>query len=383
MFNRIFYISLVIFTILFHEISFTMDFRDIEKIENGKIIYSKYNYSGKDSIDISDLIVWEHINKERKLFNTIYWDWTDLRIFLLENGYAKLKDETKANIKEIDAQNKAKSNKIAIWKKGYSPSMDQQKKTDWKSIFRFFWKLIIFLTSVGFIGWLIKMGYRKYYIQRRFKLLIIGEPSTGKTALLYNLVDPQIPKAEILKLTTSKAVTQKERLNCIPRGKFEIIPELADVPGSSFATVWDNFLGNNNHALVMVVSPYKLNGITTDGSIKTLNIDNDIDQKYIDIQQGYVQAYIEGGLGSKVTQKPKILILFISKFDIYSKYSPEDSASRITKDKILSLFKDHINSSKTAAQKAGIPFEIVIGSSVEKWNTEKVLDIVSYNLYKI
>lgn len=359
----------------------------VTKIENGKMFIDQYGFSRERIIDVSDLTLIDRIENKDEIFNTFYREPLDFRILLLVKGYAKLKNEAKAESSELEAQNKARAKKIGVWrvqKKIQPPSKTKStdsKGINWNKLFGFLWNLVIVLGGFGILGWLAKKAYKKVYIQRKFKLLIIGEPSTGKTALLYNLVDPNVSRDTILQLTESKAISRKQRNKVIPKGKFEIIPELADVPGSAFASVWDSLLGTYNHALVMVVSPYRLNGVM-DGTIKDQNIDSKVDQKYVDIQLGYVQAYIEGGIGAKSTKKPKVVIMFISKFDLYSKLHPGDSASQKAVQKIFDIFDEHIKSAKSAAKKAGIRFETIIGSSVEKWNTERVLAIVTDQLYK-
>lgn len=188
-----------------------------------------------------------------------------------------------------------------------------------------------------------------------------------------------MPKEKILQLTESRAVTIKKGA-IIPKGKFEILPELADIPGAAFGTVWDSLLGSYNHALVTVVAPQKFNGVQ-DGQVKIIDIATNFDQRYVDIQLGYMQAYVEGGLGASATKKPRVLIMFVSKFDLYSKLPPYDSAAEKIKEKVLDIFADHINSARSAAKKAGVPFELIVGSSVEKWNTGQVLEAVTTVLY--
>lgn len=357
----------------------------IRKIENGKIYYEKYNFSAQQVIDIADMELWDKAAGDEAVVNTFYYDSKDFRLLLLEEGFAKLNNTANARPTEVEAQTTATNLKKGMWSEISTPSQlpkQQEGGINWFNVIDFAWKGVLILASFGIVGAISKKAYKNFYIQRRVRLLIIGEPSSGKTALLYSMVDPHISKKDLLNTQTSKATTKKKGLKHIPRGKFEIIPEVTDVPGAAFATAWDEMAESQHHVLLIVLSPYKGNGLQADDYVDSLDVANDIDQKYIDIQIGYVQAYVEGGVGSRIAKKPKLVVMFISKFDLFCKTPPYDSASRHVNQKIIEIFKDHINSAQTAAKKAGVPFELVIGSAVEKWGTEQILNLTAKTLYK-
>jgi hypothetical protein len=368
----------------------TRDYLIIRKIEGGKIVYERYNFSGQQELDISDLTVWDKADHET-VFNTFYYTSQDLRILLLQTGYAKLNDSSRATPNEVQAQEKAQSAGMGMWKKAPSPSPtnypspghDGSRWVEWNKYWSLLWQAFVILASVGIIGAVGRWLYKKFYIQRRVKLLLIGEPSSGKTSLQLTLIDPHISKNELLNTKMSKAVLEKKGHKHIPRGKFEILPRVTDVPGAAYGSVWDEVLGHPSHALVILICPYRFNGVAKDGSKQLLSVAADIDRQYIDMQLGYVQAYVEGLLGAKRTKKPKMVILFISKFDLFSKTPPDDSASDQITKQLNGVFNSHINSAKSAAQKASVPCEVLIGSAVEKWNTEAVLTAVAKALYKL
>jgi hypothetical protein len=368
----------------------TRDYLIIRKIEGGKIIYEKYDFSGQQELDVSDLTVWDKADHET-LFNTFYYTSQDLRILLLQTGNARLNDASKASPTEVGAQERAQSNGVGMWKRtssptptsNSSPGNESSRWVEWSKYWPLVWQAFVILASVGIVGALGRWLYKRFYIQRRVKLLLIGEPSTGKTSLQLTLIDPHISKNELLNLETSKAVLKKKGHKHIPRGKFEILPKITDVPGSAFGSVWDEVLESRSHALVILICPYRLNGLGKDGSRELLNVVDDVDQRYVDLQLGYVQAYVEGLLGAKRTKKPKMVILFISKFDLFSKTPPDDSASDQITRQLRSVFSRHIDSAKSAARKANVPYELLIGSAVEKWNTDAVLAAVAKALYKL
>jgi hypothetical protein len=97
---------------------------------------------------------------------------------------------------------------------------------------------------------------------------------------------------------------------------------------------------------------------------------------------GIVKTYMGAVVAKTLKIKPKVIVLFISKFDLFSICHPEDSSSTEIKQKVLSHFKDHIEIIVKECKKTGIPCEIIVGSSTEKWNTSKVLEKITDTLYK-
>lgn len=395
----IFVLSLLIFFGTGVSESTGQDRYSVKVVEEDKLVYRTYEFAGTGEVDISDFIISADVIGKNP-FNVVYSYLPDFKLLLLKNGYAKLKNPTSAPKYYRNAENTAKEKKIGpIWRTKPEPkdAKPEIPASFWKKTVTSFWgkisfigkfiwgnikEIILLLGSLGVISAIARHLYKKFYIQRRCKLLIIGEPYSGKTALLMSLVNPKVEKEEILKLDAhSPAVTEKERQDFIPRGKFEIYPSVSDVPGHFYATVWDKFFKGYGHAMIILISAFKGDGRNSNGSIRRLDPYKDIDQKYIDIQLGCVQVYIQGGLGSEFTKKPKLLIMYISKFDLFSEYPPDDSSSQKTKEVLEKVFGEHIEVAAKAAKDVGIPFKVIFGSAVEKWNTGEILDIVVNQLY--
>jgi GTPase SAR1 family protein len=367
------------------------NFVTVIEVRENKLVYSTYKFAGTNEVDLSDLIVFPGIIGKGDPFNATYPEMVDFKYLLLKNGYAKLKKPSAAPSYCVSAENDAQEKRLGIWRQSEQQSSIQQQSSkkpflstiNWKKLINILWKLIVVLSTLGITTAIARHLYKKIYIQRRIRLLIIGEPFSGKTALLMSLVNSSIEKEEIFKLTgQSSGVTEKERQGFIPRGKFEIYPSISDIPGHFYGTVWDKFFKEYNHAIIIVISAFKENGRNSDGSIRLLDSYKDIDQKYIHIQLGSMKAYI-GGVASKFTKKPKILILYISKFDLFSEFPPEDSSSQKTKQVLEELFSEHIEFAAKTAKDIGIPFKLIFGSAIEKWNTDKMLDVVINQLYGI
>jgi len=394
------YLSIIIFTIILSTSSAYSRPNKIfiNKIKNNNIYYSLYVYSGENSIDISDLYIWDEAEKD-EILQYFYNQEKNLRILLLKNGCAKLKNSNNINNAELKAQEYAIYKKIGLWN-NYDFSNEESIFTNfsftklfirikyklfdlWNLFIQYCLKIIVTLSTIGVL-WLfcekfLKKFYKKFFIERRFKLFIMGEVSSGKTALRNNLLNPNITKNELLDLSPSNKFSSKKRQRHIQIGRFEIFPEIADIPGSDFGGIWDNIIGTSYQGWIFVLSPLRKSGF--DENRNKLD-DIEFDKKYINIQLGILNAYLRGGLTSKHNRrKPKILILFISKFDLLSEVKPDDSSAKDATKIIQNLFKEHIDNARFAARQANIEFEVFIGSSIEKWNIDQILNFISNKLY--
>jgi GTPase SAR1 family protein len=239
------------------------------------------------------------------------------------------------------------------------------------------------LIGFGFFTWIGRLIYRKLFIERQLKLLIIGEPSTGKTALYKTLSNENVTKDEILSLIPTRHINVSKPQK-IPHGKYEIIPELRDMPGSDYSGIWENLFGKRKHAILFVLAAVqdnffkKVNGAWE----KQKFTKSDIDSKYLDVQFGVLKAYL-GGISAKSVKrkKPKIIIIFINKFDIFSNLKPSDSSSTQTAKEIRELFKEHIKFAENEAKKAKVKCKIIIGSTLKRWGTQEALETIKNELY--
>jgi hypothetical protein len=370
------------------------------------LIYTQYDVTKTQRLDLSDLTLSQEIAGKNNLPQRLSGYWTtqpDFKFVLLSSGLAQLKNPETAPAQYLAAQEKAKQQGVGIWHRPPTPRPPQQSPTRTEvspspapqltpeapsSINRFgkwVWGWISFLwtwifSPIGLLGImataLLTYGYKRFYIQRRLSLLIIGEPSTGKTALYLRLLNPSIDRQKILSLGPTQALQKITRRRYIQLGRFEIYPKLTDIPGGAPASVWDEFTGFKlvrNHALLLVLSSTMTNGREDAHAAKN--------QAYLDTQFGYLRAFVEGAMGARRTNKPKIIILFLNKFDLYSSQPPTDSTAQATKEQFKELFSKHIKSAAVAAEKAGIPFHVEVGSALENWNCETLVTLVGTTLY--
>ena len=103
------------------------------------------------------------------------------------------------------------------------------------------------------------------------------------------------------------------------------------------------------------------------------------------VQFGVIKPLV-GGLNAQihglVWKKPRIILLYISKFDLFSPYHPNDSNSEKITEQVELLFSDHIAFIESEAKKMGVPFKLVVGSSTKKWHTKELIEHIVHELYK-
>lgn len=116
-------INIIVFPSSSHPESFS-NYQIIRKIDSDKITFSSYKEQESQKIDVSDLIIWDEIYSNQaireKVFNTFQSERLNLRLFLLQEGYAKLKRPESSQSQELKAQNDAKSKELSIWAKPVS-----------------------------------------------------------------------------------------------------------------------------------------------------------------------------------------------------------------------------------------------------------------------
>jgi hypothetical protein len=345
----------------------------IVDVYNDKIVYETYKSKGYKEYDLSGLVVSKEIVGKGDPFNRVYHRVPDFKQLLLQSGYASLEKPESARPEHLAAQESAKSENKGQWAGSKEKAAGFVKLLrSWSiSVWNFLKRWLPVAASIGLLSFVVKYLYKKFYIQRRLRLLIIGEPSAGKTALYLRLLDPKVDKKKILELSPTRGLQRAEKNTFIPKGKFELYPCVSDVPGSAFSTVWDEFGKSRFHAIILVLAP----------TIQDSRTPAVIDQKYIYTQLGYVQAYIEGGMGSHIAKRPKVIVVFINKFDLFSEVQPGDSAATSAEESLQEVFGEHIDSARMAGKKTGIPVYVLYGSALESWNCERIIDVVGQSLY--
>ena len=206
------------------------------------IYYKQHIYN--EPIDLSNLMLYAEENTsyclDRK--SNIYNDET-IRIFLLENGLAELKNIDKALESEIKAQEKAVKKKTGIWEIN-----SNTKVVTLHSIFNVIFnflnsklgiilKWIITLVGVGTICTFLLKVIIRILSFRNIDTIFMGGISSGKTTMIRKFEDPDATEGKLLAEITSTKSRKKIKGNRIPVGKKDIYPRLYDNPGNNFGNM--------------------------------------------------------------------------------------------------------------------------------------------------
>jgi hypothetical protein len=375
----------------------------VQKIDENHLTYFQYELKETQQVDLSDLILTKELTTEdASIPYQLEVSWSEVpnfKVLLLKAGLARLRNPESADEIYRAAEAQAKAGGIGVWAtptpaptprpsvlqhlstpspqlipQGPSP-YDQFKKFVMNGL-SFLWQWLVTLSPFGIGAILLTALYYFLWVRRRVRLLIIGKMSAGKTAVYLRLMDPTIDEQRILDLEQSQA-KQKIRLRQhIRYAKFEIYPRLTDVPGAAYSTVWDEltkFRFMRRHAMILVLSPTIVKVRSSSEELE--------DDKYLSTQLGYVEAFVEGALGARKTRKPKVMVLFLNKFDLFSQFPPGDSHAVNEQKHFLSMFSEHLKSVDVATKKANIKLHIIVGSALKNWNCDNLINSIGKSLY--
>jgi len=295
---------------------------------------------------------------------------------LLWWGLARLRTPTTAPVAYRDAEQSARAQRRGAWAQLLAPSIPAQKpatamqrsSAPFRERIQDFlakaWKATLWSLSAGILVLLLTLVYRKLYIQRRPRLLILGQAKSGKTALCERILDPNVDPSKLLDLPQTPKVERRQKRTHISHGRFELYPRLADVPGGAYGAAWDELSRGwfrRAHALVLVLAP------------TSSNRDRAADTRYMDVQLGYTQAFVAGALGARKTHKPKAVFLFLNKFDLVSEHDATDRTVLNVRKDFEAAFAAHIEAVRLSCKKSGIPIHILTGSAGLGWNVKRLV----------
>ena len=147
----------------------------------GKIVIEKFGSTSTKEVDLSDLEIWQSKVDSDDPLRFLYFDnEPDWKLLLLSNGYARLKDESKAATQYVTAQNTARDSRAGLWAES-----DATESGSWKAVKSI---VLILLTAVlGVTGWwggaAIYHAVRDWQRWHQVPLILLGRPSTGKSWL--------------------------------------------------------------------------------------------------------------------------------------------------------------------------------------------------------
>lgn len=349
---------------------------EIVHVSKDSLLVRRWAWERDSVILLSNIVLSDTALATVDPLGTMYFSPVDFRVKLLERGLARLSDTLVASRSEREAERSARKAEIGIWQTiGEDPVTRIWSALKW---------IIGGALTLGLGGWV------AYYLRnRRVDLLFTGEPGAGKTALLKRVVNSGIPKQELLNIQATRAAYSQDNQPKIPMGKLEVHPRVTDVPGSAYGTLWDMLIPRfplwesatgghkwdarllrRSQVIVAVLAPSPLQSPI--GSV---------DQDYVNVQLGAMRSYVVGALQSQKARTPRLVILFINKFDLISSVPPGDSAAGLHESSVKAAFRDHIAAVRDACSQRNVPFAFVIGSAVEGWQTGRVIEILREKLY--
>lgn len=279
---------------------------------------------------------------------------------LLENGYAKIIDESIANQELLQKQNQAKENKLGIWATPTLPNAPVHSgKEIIPSILSFivdFYKenwwirwIIAPFISFSFIVSIIVEIYKYFTKTKRIKVLFAGDKASGKTTLMRAWKDPDLSEAELLKSVPTKSFSFERIIRDDMGNKRRTLSASSlDYPGDDNYNIL-NFLNKSIFKkyqkcyVVLILSPTPQNNSNT------------YDEKYILDQYYTVQKLWTAIIKSKPHNKISKFILFINKNDLF-----------INKSDLKQCFAKHSTILKDTCLQAKVDFHLIVGSTIKK-----------------
>lgn len=311
----------------------------------------------------------------------------DVRHRILSSGRAQLIDEANATESERAAQALAQEGAVGMWSESdpdpeqetREGGSDQEEAHTLVAAWNWLYDTARRLWGLAFAGGFIALAVSRVIARRHnrtFKALIVGSTSAGKTALHEAWRNPDIPAEKLLRTKPTAQRDKSKHPSPVVYGRYSIYPEVTDSPGSMPGIVLEDTSSLKRRRLMIVVlAPTRANEIaqSENGAI--------FESEYIAEQRGYVTGLIRGVLTARTTRKPELVVVFLSKFDLYSKYPPDDSRGQAKKKTFEDAFAPHISSLKQDCSKKKIRFGVVVGSAVRRWNIDDLESLVKQTLY--
>jgi hypothetical protein len=368
---------------------------NIESVGSDSLVYGSYQNPKRTRIEMPEFLVSQDCIGDKDPLNTIYRTVQDFKRLLLEGGCAELRNPEKASEDYRQAQDRAKAGRKGLWAKRLPPpqtiptqlprSPEQQAAPSTLQLW--FTSLIGWsvdhwvealsvLSSLGLTGLVIALVLERRN-RRRPRLVLLGEPLSGKTGVCVRLLYPDATKERFLELTRERTKLRKliRTARFIPFGELRIYPIYSDLPGPEYGLIYDELsafrlprgLIQKPRLVIFVLSPTQSQTVSGDS----------IDSHYIDVQLGVIRAQLQAILQSKKTLKPKGTIIFINKFDLFSEHAPDDTNARQSEDKLKGLFASHIESVQTAGKSVGIQTHVIVGSALRNWGCREIKEAIA------
>lgn len=306
---------------------------------------------------------------------------TELREYLLYHGYAKLTNEDIATDGEKRNQQNAKEKKLGIWEltleepgtdETSENSTEDGKTTQIKEFFSEQWKrlcswikekkdmIISVLLKGGVLAFLARIIYSFLKTKKRI-LFFGGANSTGKSTLSMYLINPDASKEDLLHQSPTLRLKKERIVRDDMNRKLTLKARLLDTPGHELGYVIDKLsltlftrIFKKWYTVIIMVAP-----------TKSYENRNEMDQQYIQDQLNTITKLWIAVFKAKRIIKPRSVILFINKMDLYD-----------NKTKMISAFSEHKKELEKICKESKIPFEVISGSVLDKSGMTELMQII-------
>jgi len=375
---------------------------------------SEYQLGQVDSVGFPDLEIWAGAVNSDSL-NLIYWSLPDWRYQLLRRGYARIRSDTSINPFYHQVEDSARTKRLGLWRQlstspvqarrgdsaasvvpgtGRPNSATDSMRTSAEGKDEATWVGTLFkfvLGGIALFGGYEVLAYIKDWFRRhRVTLILLGEPASGKSWFWHKLIEPSISERDLEKFDRNADV-QSGKGDTMAVGVYTLVPQFVDLPGRQTGEHLSKLIDRRRFRFIrFLLVPQKRIWIiflapVGDVGVPEVHRGTDtewvLDEKYVAEQLGYL-ALPEGVLASKDTPKPEMVIMCISKFDIFSAFAPQDSQARVAAQRLESDFRNHITRIKRACAAKGVPFDVLLTSARKGWGVEDVQRRIQTALYK-
>lgn len=242
-----------------------------------------------------------------------------------------------------------------------------------------FWKEMAAAGLVGgVLSFIIRWVRRRFWIERHVTMSVIGLKGSGKSSVLGRFSHSHMTEEKVRGASPTIATEIFKRRNPIPMGRYEVFPTLHDNPGENWGAFFQSLAtksGYKRHIALLVLAP-------TDEIDATAS--NWRKDQYIQEQIGLAKGLIGGCLGAEGIRKPELIIIYLNKFDLISRQSPDDSSSREKVSEFKNVFGSFLRQKIITSHERTSPtpiVRIVVGSALKDWGNKAILSAIEDALY--
>lgn len=359
---------------------------------NNNLIVIEYVEVGKKSIPLNHLEFDGPPNASLEKLPVTRSE-TDWEALLLTRGLAKLRDPSTAPKNLKDAELWAKNRKIGIWAVAQATSPKSPPPTTPPNPVAkppgrplgetiVYWVrelggyLAVLTALIAVVGWLARTLRRT-----KVTILFLGPQSAGKTWLWARFKDPEISRTELSKYLQSSSLERSRAHVPEIMGRFEVTPAYVSVPGGQPGLHLEQLLHRRWFSRTKSICVLTLSTTPSELARFEGSKDSKIDKDYISEQLGYTALPLAVITARKVP-KPAMVLVVITKFDLFSGREPNHRDSAGACAELQQLFSQHITRVQNACKKHSIPNKVVFCSATEGWGMQDFQRHIKNGLFK-